>query len=160
MKPTQRPSLTQEMLIPVSDEAKTPSVSAISSTPCTAAPSLPPCLWRVMRLIWQHGPLTLAEVHCLSPALQTTTVAELLKRLVTRGYLATAPDERSSPPTRGRPKRRYYPRVNYQMGLESVVQRFLADYLFDDSTGLSLLGQAVQHELSSIDGPPKSERST
>ena len=79
MKPTQRPNLTQETLSPVSDEAK------------ADAPRLPPCLWRVMKLIWQHGPLTLAEVHRMSPALQITTVGELIKRLVTRGYLDGPP---------------------------------------------------------------------
>lgn len=100
-----------------------------------------------MRLFWTHGPLTLAEVHRMSPALQITTVGELLKRLVARGYLTTAPDRRC-PHTPGRPKRRYFPRVNYPMGLESVVQRFLADYLFGDPAGLSLLEQTAQQELS------------
>ena len=127
MKSTRRSRLTKETLSP--------------------PPSLPPCLWRVMRLIWTHGPLTLAGVHRMSPALQITTVGELLKRLVTRGCLTTAPDERC-PHTPGRPKRRYFPCVNYPVGLESIVQGFLADYLFGDPAGLSLLAQTVQQELS------------
>ena len=83
--------------------------------------ALPPSEWRVMYLLWRHGPLTVAEVHRLSPEHNLTTVATFLKRLVAKGYLSTTIER--SPSIPGRPPERYFPKVDYQAGLELVVQR-------------------------------------
>jgi len=115
----------------------------------TSLKALPPSEWRVMYLIWQHGPLTVAEAHSMSADHSLTTVATFLKRLVAKGYLSTVL-ERSSP-AGGRPPERFYPRVDYAMGLELAVREFLADYLFSDPAGLSYLAQTVQQSLSAVD---------
>ena len=104
--------------------------------------ALPPSEWRVMYLLWRHGPLTVAEVHRLSPEHNLTTVATFLKRLVAKGYLTTTIE--GSPSVPGRPPERYFPKVDYQAGLELVVQEFLADYLFNDPAGLSYLATTAQ----------------
>jgi len=101
-----------------------------------------------MRLLWQRGPLTVVEAHRLSPAQRPSTVSRLLEGLVARGYLTTALEA-----TGGRPRKRYYPCVDYSTGLEQVVRRFLADYLFSDPTGLSLLAQAIRQNLSADHEP-------
>jgi len=88
-----------------------------------------------MYLIWQHGPLTVAEAHSMSADHSLTTIATFLKRLVAKGYLSTVL-ERSSP-AGGRPPERFYPRVDYATGIELAVREFLADYLFGDPVGLS-----------------------
>jgi len=126
VKPTRRPSLT---------------LTPLDVT--TVAPDLPPSLWRIMRLIWQHGPLTAVETHRLSPAQRPSTVSTSLKGLVARGYLTTALEA-----TGGRPRKRYYPCVDYSTSRKQVVRRFLDDYLFSDPTGLALLAQTVQQNLS------------
>jgi predicted transcriptional regulator len=107
--------------------------------------ALPPSEWRVMYLLWRHGPLTVAEVHRLSPEHNLTTVATFLKRLVAKGYLTTTIER--SPAVPGRPPERYFPRVDYQTGLEVVVQELLADYLFQDPAGLSYLATTAQQRL-------------
>jgi hypothetical protein len=111
--------------------------------------ALPPSEWRVMYLIWKHGPLTVAEVHRMSADLSLTTVATFLKRLVAKGYLTTALEPSS--PAGGRPPERFYPRLDYSAGLELVVREFLDDYLFGDPAGLSFLAQTVQQSLSAAD---------
>jgi hypothetical protein len=110
-----------------------------------ALKALPPSEWRVMYLLWRHGPLTVAEVHRLSPDHNLTTVATFLKRLVAKGYLTTTL-ERSSP-AGGRPPERFFPRIDYAQGLELVVHEFLADYLFNDPAGLAYLTDTVQQHL-------------
>jgi hypothetical protein len=96
----------------------------------------------------RHGPLTVAEVHKLSPDHNLTTVATFLKRLAAKGYLTTTL-ERSSP-AGGRPPERFFPRVDYAQGLELVVHEFLADYLFSDPAGLTYLADTVQQRLEAV----------
>ena len=105
-----------------------------------------------MYLLWKHGPLTVAEVHRLSPDHNLTTVATFLKRLVSKGYLSTALEPSS--PVGGRPPERFYPRVDYSTGLELVVRQFLADYLFGDPDGLSFLATTAQQRLSAVNEAP------
>jgi len=113
-----------------------------------ALKALPPSEWRIMYMLWRHGPLTVAEVHKLSPDHNLTTVATFLKRLAAKGYLTTTL-ERSSP-AGGRPPERFYPRVDYAEGLELVVHEFLADYLFSDPAGLAYLVDTAQQRLESV----------
>jgi hypothetical protein len=114
--------------------------------------ALPPSEWRVMYLLWTHGPLTVAEVHRLSPEHNLTTVATFLKRLTAKGYLNAVIERSSSSP--GRPPERYFPRVNYSRGLELVVQEFLADYIFNDREGLTYLAVVTQERLELAKSPP------
>jgi len=107
--------------------------------------ALPPSEWRIMYVLWCHGPLTVAEVHRLSPEHNLTTVATLLKRLVAKGYLSTTVERSPSAP--GRPPERYFPKVDYQAGLALAVQEFLASYLFNDPAGLSYLASTAQQRL-------------
>jgi predicted transcriptional regulator len=111
--------------------------------------ALPPSEWRIMYILWKHGPLTVLETQKLTPEHSVTTVATFLKRLVAKGYLTTAL-ERSSP-AGGRPPERFYPRVDYSTGLELVVQEFLADYIMGDPAGLSYLITTAQERLSTRD---------
>jgi hypothetical protein len=113
--------------------------------------ALPPSEWRIMYLLWKHGPLTVAEVQRLSPDHSITTIATFLKRLVAKGYLSTVL-ERSSP-AGGRPPERFYPRIDYSMGLELVVQEFLADYIRNDPAGLSYLATVAQQRLAAEEVP-------
>jgi Penicillinase repressor len=84
--------------------------------------ALPPSEWRIMYLLWQHGPLTVLETQKFSPEHSVTTIATFLKRLAAKGYLTTTLEPSS--PAGGRPPERFYPTVDYSAGLDVVVQQF------------------------------------
>src|SRR5436305_7243303 len=111
----------------------------------TSLKPLPPSEWRIMYLLWRHGPLTVLEAQRLSPDHNVNTIATFLRRLETKGYVSSVP--LASSPQGGRPPERFYPRVDYSTGLELVVQTFLAEYIFADPDGLSHLARTAQEEL-------------
>jgi hypothetical protein len=123
---------------------KTPLLQCAPMKPSPRA--LPPSEWRIMYLLWQHGPLTVLETQKFSPEHSVTTIATFLKRLAAKGYLTTTLEPSS--PAGGRPPERFYPSVDYSTGLEAVVQQFLSDYIFNDPRGLSSLAKTVQERLS------------
>lgn len=122
---------------------KAPLLQSTAMKPSPKA--LPPSEWRIMYLLWQHGPLTVVETQKFSPEHSITTIATFLKRLAAKGYLTTTLEPSS--PAGGRPPERFYPSVDYSAGLEVVVQQFLADYIFNDPRGLSSLAKTVEERL-------------